>query len=134
MYSEKIMNTFLNPSNVGIIQGADGVGQFVDNTTADTFKLYIKVEDGKITNASFKAYTGVVGIAIMSTLTTMLKDVQVEDATKIDINAIKLQVGEVDKEHSYLLGDAIETLKATYTDYQKKLAKEQERLKKEQNK
>ena len=134
MYSEKLMNTFLSPSNVGIIQGADGVGQFVDNATADTFKLYIKVENGKITNATFKAYTGVVGIAIMSTLTTMLKDVQVDDATKIDANAIKLQVGEIDKEHSYLLSDAVETLKATYADYQKKLAKEQEKLAKAQSK
>lgn len=128
MYSEKIMNIFLNPNNVGIIQGANGVGQYADSLTADTFKLYIKVEDGKIVDASFKAYSGVVGIAIMSTVTTMLIDVSVEDMQKISADAIKLQLGEIDAEHLYLVDDAVETIRATYVDYQKKLAKEQEKL------
>ena len=61
MYSERILEIFKNPTNVGIIQGASGVGQYINPETADNFKLYIKVEEEKIVESSFKAFSGIVG-------------------------------------------------------------------------
>ena len=123
MYSEKVMELFKNPTNVGIIQGASGVGQYINKETADNFKLYIKVEEGKIVEASFKAFSGVVGVALMVTLTEMLKDMPVEDMTKITAKEIYENIGLLDKEYKYLLDDCVAVVAETYKDYQKKLEK-----------
>jgi len=125
MYNERILEIFKNPTNVGIVQSASGVGQYIDPETADNFKLYIKVENAKIVEASFKAFSGVVGVALMSTLTEMVKNLPVEDLTKITAKDLAEKVGEVDKYNKYLLNDCVEVLAATYKDYQKKLEKEQ---------
>ena len=127
MYSEKVLELFKNPTNVGIIQGASGVGQYINEETADNFKLYIKVEAGKVVEASFKAFSGVVGVALMVTLTEMLKNLPVEDLTKITAKEIYEKIGLLDKEYKYLLDDCVEVLAATYKDYQKR----QEKLEKE---
>jgi nitrogen fixation NifU-like protein len=125
MYSEKVLELFKNPTNVGIIQGASGVGQYINPETADNFKLYIKVEEGKVVESSFKAFSGVVGVALMVTLTEMVKDLPVDDLVKITAKDIAEKIGLIDKEDKYLLDDCVETLAATYKDYQKRLEKEQ---------
>ena len=124
MYSEKILELFKNPTNVGIIQGASAVGQYINPETADNFKLYIKVEENKIVEASFKAFSGVVGVALMVTLTEMLKNKPLDDLTKITAKDIAENIGLIDKEYRYLLDDCVETLLATQKDYQKRLEKE----------
>lgn len=124
MFSEKVLEIFKNPTNVGIILGASAVGQYINPQTADNFKLYIKVEDGKIVSASFKAFSGVVGVALMVTLTEMLKNIPVDDLTKITANDIYEKIGQLDECYKYLLDDCVATLIATYKDYQKKLEKE----------
>lgn len=129
MYSERILEIFKNPTNVGIIQGASGVGQYINPETADNFKLYIKVENAKIVEASFKAFSGVVGVALMSILTEMVKDMPVDDMVKITAKDLVEKVGEVDKYNKYLLNDCVEVLAATYKDYQKRLEKEQKEAK-----
>lgn len=130
MYSERILEIFKNPANVGIIQGASGVGQYVNPQTADNFKLYIKVEGGKVVDASFKAFSGVVGVALMSLLTEMVKGLAIEDLLKIDANALEENLGRVDKEYKYLVYDVLETISATYEDYQKRLEKERKEAEK----
>ena len=74
MYSERIMNLFANPNNVGILQSASGIVVYTDENTNEIFKLYLKIENNYVVNASFKAYTGVAGIAIMSVFTDMIKN------------------------------------------------------------
>lgn len=127
MYNENIMNLFANPKNVGIIQGASGVGQFVDEKTDDIFKLYIKVENETIVEASFKAYTGVFGTAVMSVLTELLKNKKISDASNIEEKELISQIGEIEKIDEYIVADAIDSLKLAISDYEKKLEKEQEK-------
>ena len=55
MYSEKVMNLFANPNNVGILQSASGIGVYTDEKTNEIFKLYLKIENNYVVNSSFKA-------------------------------------------------------------------------------
>ena len=123
MFSEKILEIFKNPTNVGITQGASAVGQYINPETADNYKLYVKVEDGKIVESSFKAFTGVVGIALMTTLTEMVKGLTIDELTKIEPKSIVERIGAIDADYMYLLNDCVLTLNATYDDYQKRLEK-----------
>lgn len=134
MYSQKLLDLFTNPHNVGIIQGASGIGQFTDEKTSEVFKIYLKIEQNYIVNATFKVYSGIAGIAVMSILTDMLKNLSIENASNIEEKELLKQVETIDASQEYLLVDAIDTLKLAITDYQKKLEKEQEKLAKAQNK
>lgn len=82
MYSDKIMQIFANPKNVGIIKGADGTGE-VTNEFGEVVKIFLSVEDGIIKDAKFKAYGSVVMIATASTLTSMLKGQFLDNAINI---------------------------------------------------
>lgn len=123
MYSAKVINLFANAENVGILQSASGVGVYTDEKTNEVFKLYLKIENNYVVNASFKAYTGVVGIAVMGTLTEMLKNMAVENTVNVTAKDILAEL-EVESYQKYLAQDAIESLKLAITDYQKKLEKE----------
>jgi len=127
MYSERVMNLFANPNNVGILQSASGIGVYTDEKTNEIFKLYLKIENNYVVNASFKAYTGVAGIAMMSVFTDMLKNKSIENLSKIEAEDVLKEVGRVGKKYEYLAADAIESLKLAVTDYQKKLEKEEEK-------
>lgn len=127
MYSEKIMNLFANPNNVGILQSASGIGVYTNEKTNEIYKLYLKIENNFVVNASFKAYTGVVGIALMSVFTDMLKNKSIENLSKVEAEDILKELGRVGKKYEYLADDAIESLKLAVTDYQKKLEKEEEK-------
>ncbi|UCB51746.1 MAG: iron-sulfur cluster assembly scaffold protein, partial [Candidatus Zixiibacteriota bacterium] len=56
MYSEKVMEHFQNPRNVGEIEDADGVGEIGNPVCGDIMKLYIKVDNNRITDAKFKTF------------------------------------------------------------------------------
>ena len=56
MYSEKVMDHFMNPRNVGEIENADGVGQVGNAKCGDIMKMYLKIEDGIIMDAKFKTF------------------------------------------------------------------------------
>lgn len=123
MYSAKVINLFANAENVGILQSASGVGVYTDEKTNEVFKLYLKIENNYIVNASFKAYTGVVGVAVMGTLTEMLKNMAIENTANVTAKDILAEL-EVESYQKYLAQDAVESLKLAITDYQKKLEKE----------
>lgn len=129
MFSERIINLFANPDNVGILQSASGVGVYTDEKTNEVFKLYLKIENNYVVNSSFKVYSGVVGIALMSAFTQMLKNKSIENLSKLDAEDVLKEI-EVNEEYEYLADDAIESLKLAVTDYQKKLEKEEETKKK----
>ena len=127
MYSEKVMNLFANPNNVGILQSASGIGVYTDEKTNEIFKLYLKIENNYVVNSSFKAYTGVVGIALMSVFTDMLKNKSIENLSKLTAEDVLKEFGRVASKYEYLAEDALESLKLAVTDYQKKLEKEEEK-------
>jgi len=84
MYSEKVMDHFTNPRNVGEIENADGIGEVGNARCGDIMKIWIKVEDGIISDIKFKTFGCGAAIATSSVITEMAIGLSLEDAAKID--------------------------------------------------
>ena len=83
MYSEKVMEHFMNPRNVGVIDDADGVGKIGNPICGDVMHLFIKVKDGKILDAKFKTFGCGAAIATSSMVTELVKGKTLEEAEQI---------------------------------------------------
>lgn len=83
MYSEKVMEHFINPRNVGEIPDADGVGGLTSEICGDHTYVYIKVKDGIIIDCKFRTFGCAAAIASSSILTEMVIGKTLEDALKI---------------------------------------------------
>ena len=82
-YSEKVMDHFMNPRNVGEIDGADGVGEVGNPACGDMMRLYLKIDDGKVVDAKFRTFGCGAAIASSSMLTEMIKGKTVDEARAI---------------------------------------------------
>ncbi|MHC4778975.1 MAG: Fe-S cluster assembly scaffold protein NifU [Planctomycetota bacterium] len=87
-YSEKVMEHFMNPRNVGDIPDASGVGSVGNPTCGDIMKLFIKVDDGIITDAKFKTFGCGAAIATSSMITELIKGKTIEEARSISNRAV----------------------------------------------
>ena len=87
-YSEKVMEHFATPHNVGKIEDADGVGEVGNAKCGDIMKMYIKVQDGIITDVKFNTYGCASAIATSSMATDMIKGKPIEDALKLTNQAV----------------------------------------------
>jgi len=87
-YSDKVMDHFENPRNVGKIEDADGVGTVGNPTCGDVMRLYIKVENGIVTDVKFQTFGCGAAIATSSMLTEMVKGKTVEEAMRISNKAV----------------------------------------------
>src|SRR5512136_1124441 len=83
MYSDKVMDHFKNPRNVGEITGADGVGTVGNPVCGDMMTMYIKVKDGKIVDIKFKTYGCGAAIATSSMTTELALGKTIDEAEKI---------------------------------------------------
>ena len=83
MYSEKVMDHFANPHNVGELEGANAVGEVGNARCGDIMKMYLKIEDGVIKDASFKTFGCCAAIASSSITTDMIKGLTIEEALKL---------------------------------------------------
>ena len=89
-YSEKVMDHFANPRNVGEIADADGVGEVGNPTCGDIMKMYLKIKDGVITDVKFKTFGCGAAIATSSMATEMVKGKTIEEALKLTNKACLL--------------------------------------------
>jgi nitrogen fixation NifU-like protein len=87
-YSEKVMDHFMNPRNMGEITDADAVGTVGNPACGDVMRLYIKVDDDKITEAKFKTFGCGAAIATSSMATEMIKDKTMDDALQVTNEAV----------------------------------------------
>ena len=83
MYSEKVMDHFMNPRNVGEIKDADGVGTVGNPVCGDMMTFYIKVNDDKLQDIKFKTFGCGAAIAVSSMISEMAKGKTIEEAIKI---------------------------------------------------
>lgn len=88
LYSEKVMDHFKNPRNVGEMENPDGVGRVGNPVCGDVMELYIKVKDGIITDAKFKTFGCGAAIATSSMVTEMVKGKSIDEALKISNKAV----------------------------------------------
>jgi len=122
MYNESLMQVFANPKNVGIIKNADGVGE-ATNELNEVAKIFIAVQDGIIIDAKFKAYGSPVVIASCSTLTTMIKNVNLDDAINISYaDIIKQLGGDVEKDKLSSVIVAKDAMLIAIKNYKDKMA------------
>lgn len=84
MYSEKVMDHFNNPRNVGEIENADGVGEVGNPKCGDIMKMYIEVEDGVIKDVKFKTFGCGAAIATSSMATEMIKGKTLKEALALN--------------------------------------------------
>jgi len=124
VYSEKVMDHFRNPRNVGEIENPDGVGKAGNPVCGDIMELYIKVEDEKIVDAKFKTFGCGAAIATSSMVTEMVKGKTIEEALKITNKAVAEALGGLPpiKMHCSVLAE--EALKSAIDDYYKNKKKE----------
>ena len=116
-YSEKVMDHFTNPRNVGEIPDADGVGEIGNAKCGDIMKMYIKVKDGRIADVKFKTFGCGSAIATSSIATEMIMGQTLEDALKLSNKAVveALDGLPAHKIHCSVL--AAQAIKAAIADY-----------------
>ncbi|MRG77184.1 MAG: iron-sulfur cluster assembly scaffold protein, partial [ANME-2 cluster archaeon] len=88
MYSEKVMDHFSNPRNVGEIEDADGVGEVGNPACGDMMTIYIKVDDGKLADVKFKTFGCGAAIATSSMITEMAMGMTIEEALAITRDSV----------------------------------------------
>lgn len=122
MYSEKVMDHFENPRNVGEIPDADGVGTVGNPACGDIMKLYLKIENGTIVDAKFKTFGCGAAVATSSMVTEMIKGKPLEEALKIGNKEVTEALGGLPKQKLHCSVLAEEALKAAIDDYRQKVA------------
>lgn len=119
-YSDKVMDHFMNPRNMGEIENADGVGEVGNPTCGDVMKLYLKIEGDTIIDVKFKTFGCGAAIASSSMTTELIKGKTIDEALKLSNQAVTEALGGLPpaKEHCSVLAE--DALKAAIEDYKKK--------------
>ncbi len=122
-YSEKVMDHFMSPRNVGEIENADGVGTVGNAKCGDIMKIYLKIEDGVIVDCKFKTFGCGAAIATSSMATELIKGHTVEEALKLTNSAVveALEGLPPVKVHCSVLAE--EAVKTAIADYYTKIGK-----------
>jgi nitrogen fixation protein NifU and related proteins len=128
MYSEKVMDHFMNPRNVGEIENADGVGQVGNPKCGDIMKMYLKIEKNIIVDAKFKTFGCGAAVATSSMATELVIGKTVEEALEITNKAVAEALDGLPPVKMHCSNLAEEAIKAAIDDYKIKngLMSEQE--------
>ena len=121
LYSEKVMDHFRNPRNVGIIEDADGVGEVGNAKCGDIMKMYLKIDDGVISDVKFETFGCGSAIASSSMATELIKGKPVEDAMELTNNAVAEALDGLPayKMHCSVLAE--EAIRSAIDDYNSKI-------------
>ena len=117
LYSEKVMDHFRNPRNVGLIEDADGVGEVGNAVCGDIMKIYLKIEDGIVSDVKFETFGCGSAIASSSMATELIKGKPLADALKLTNKAVTeaLDGLPAHKLHCSVLAE--EAIRAAVKDY-----------------
>ena len=120
LYSDKVMDHFLKPRNLGVIEDADGVGEVGNAKCGDIMKMYLKIDDDIITDVKFETFGCASAIASSSMATELIKGQRVEDALQLTNKAVAEALDGLPayKMHCSVLAE--EAIRAALEDYQKK--------------
>lgn len=117
LYSDKVMDHFQNPRNVGKLEDADGIGEVGNAKCGDIMRMYIKVNDGVITDCKFNTFGCGSAIATSSMATELIKGKPIEEALKLSNQAVveALDGLPAHKIHCSVLAE--EAVRAAVKDY-----------------
>ncbi|HHW45407.1 MAG TPA: Fe-S cluster assembly scaffold protein NifU [Clostridiales bacterium] len=120
MYTEKVMDHFLNPRNMGEIQDADAVGEVGNAKCGDIMKMYLKIDNNVITDIKFKTFGCASAIATSSIATEMIKGKSIDEALQLTNKAVveALDGLPAHKIHCSVLAE--QAVKAAIADYYRK--------------
>ncbi len=120
MYSEKVMDHFQNPRNVGEIIDADGIGEVGNAKCGDIMKMYLKIEDGIIKDVKFKTFGCGSAIASSSMATELIKGKTIDEAMQLTNKAVAEALDGLPpvKMHCSVLAE--QAIKSALLDYSRK--------------
>ena len=120
MYSEKVMDHFANPRNVGEIENPDGVGQVGNPSCGDIMRITLRIENNVIMNAKFKTFGCGAAVASSSIATEMIIGKTVDEALKLTNRAVMEALGGLPpvKMHCSVLAE--QAVQAAIEDYRSK--------------
>ncbi|MBW1641655.1 MAG: Fe-S cluster assembly scaffold protein NifU [Deltaproteobacteria bacterium] len=120
MYSEKVMEHFTNPRNVGEIDDADGIGEVGNPVCGDMMSFYIKVKDGRIEDIKYKTFGCVAAIAVSSTVSELAKGRTLDEARAITKKAAAEALDGLPKEKMHCSNLGAEALSKAIEDYEER--------------
>ena len=120
MYSDKVMEHFSNPRNIGEIKNADGIGEVGNPVCGDMMSFYIKVEDGKIADIKYKTFGCVAAIAVSSMVSEMAKGKTLEIAKTITKQSVAESLDGLPKEKLHCSNLGADALAKAIKDFENK--------------
>jgi nitrogen fixation NifU-like protein len=120
MYSQKVMDHFMNPRNVGEIPDADGVGMEGNPTCGDAMQLFIKIENDVIVDAKFRTFGCGAAIAVSSMITEMVKGKTLDEALSISKEAVAQELGGLPPQKMHCSNLGADALRKAIEDYRSK--------------
>jgi nitrogen fixation protein NifU and related proteins len=120
IYSEKVMDHFTNPRNVGEIENADGIGEEGNPVCGDMMTFYIKVKDNRLEDVKFKTFGCGAAIAVSSMVSEMAKGKTLEEAMKITPKSVADELEGLPKNKFHCSNLGAQALQKAIEDYQNK--------------
>jgi len=123
VYSQKVMEHFMHPRNVGEIDDADGVGEVGNPVCGDMMSFYIKVKDNRLADIKFKTFGCGAAIAVSSMVSEMAMGKTLEEALKITPKSVADELEGLPKQKFHCSNLGAQALQKAIQDYQSKKGK-----------
>jgi len=123
-YSEKVMQHFMNPKNVGVIEDPDGYGKVGNPVCGDLMEIFIKVKDDVITDIKFRTFGCGSAIATTSMVTEMAKGMKLDDALKITREDVADELDGLPQKKMHCSNLAADALHEAIKNYREKQGKD----------
>ncbi len=120
VYSEKVMDHFMHPRNVGEIENPDGVGEVGNPVCGDMMTFYIKVKDNHLEDVKFKTFGCGAAIAVSSMVSEMAKGKTLEEAKKITPELVAQELEGLPKQKFHCSNLGAQALNKAIDDYESK--------------
>ena len=123
VYSDKVMEHFMHPLNVGEIENADGIGEEGNPICGDMMTFYIKVKDNRLSDIKFKTFGCGAAIAVSSMVSEMAMGKTLEEVMKITPRAVAAELGGLPKQKLHCSNLGAQALNKAIKDYLSKKEK-----------
>jgi nitrogen fixation NifU-like protein len=124
-YSQKVMDHFMNPRNVGVIEDADAIGEVGNARCGDIMKMYLKIKDNVIEDVKFQTFGCGAAVATSSMVTELVKEKTLEEALKITNKTVAEALDGLPPIKMHCSNLAEEAIKSAIEDYKKKNEKKE---------